>query len=240
MYELIIIGAGPAGLTAALYAARAGIKTIILENLTVGGQINLTETIENFPGFGPAISSQDLVNRLEQQIKSLGVEIVQQEAVNIASENDKKIIKTESDEFISQAVIIATGAGPKRLGIPGEDKFTGRGVSYCGVCDAPLFREKRVAVIGGGNSAIEEALHIIKFAKEITLIHRRDKFRADKVLLEQVLKSDKIRSLLDSVVLEIAGTKRVEAIKIKNVKTENNSELVCEGVFIFVGRTPHT
>lgn len=240
MYDLIIIGAGPAGLTAALYAGRSKLKTLVLENTMVGGQINLTETIENFPGFSPSINSQDLVARFKEQIKGFDIEIVEEGAVKIEQENDKKIIKAQTKEFISRAIIIATGAGPKRLGVPGEDNFIGRGVSYCGICDAPIFKEKIVCAVGGGNMAIEEALHIIKFAKEVILIHRRDKFRADKILVERLLKNSRIRTLLDTIVLEISGEDRVKTVTVKNVKTDKNTILSCQGVFIFAGRIPHT
>ena len=241
MHDLIIIGAGPSGLTAALYAGRAKLKTVVLERALIGGQINLTETIENFPGFSPSIKSEELVERLKEQIKIFDIEIIQEEVLKIELDGTtKKIIRTQDKEFISPAIIIATGAGPKRLGIPGEDNFTGKGVSYCGICDGPLFKEKRVCVIGGGNTALEEALHIIKFAKEVMIIHRRDKFRADKILVERLLKNNRIRPLLDTIVLEISGKTRVEAVTIKNIKTAENKILSCQGIFIFTGRTPHT
>jgi thioredoxin reductase (NADPH) len=244
MYDLIIIGGGPAGLTAALYAGRYRFKTLLLEKMGFGGQIVLSSTIENYPGFPGGISTQELIEKFRQQIDGLDIEIQMEEVLGIGALGDSAkplyCVRTRDKSYETKAVIIATGAMPKRLGIPGEDKLTGRGVSYCGTCDGPLFRDKDILVVGGGDRAIEEALFLTSYAKTVTLVHRRDKLRASRILEEKALTLPKLKFLLDSVIEEIAGEKRVEAVRIKNVKTNARNTLACQGVFIFAGIAANT
>lgn len=244
MHDVIIIGAGPAGLSAALYAARFRLKTLVLEKMVAGGQILLSERIENYPGFPGGIPTQDLIANMKKQIEELGVNIEIDEAVQLIPEKDAQghfyTVKCKSNSYSCRSVIIATGASPKKLNVKGEDRFIGRGVSYCGTCDGPLFRDKEVAVIGGGNTAIEEALFLTNYAAKVSIIHRRQQFRASKILEEKARANPKINFILDSVIEEIAGQDRVEAVAIRNVKTGAASNFSCQGVFIFVGIEPNT
>lgn len=244
MHDLIIIGAGPAGLTAGLYAARYRLKTLILEKLNPGGQILLSPSIENFPGFPGGISTQELTDRFKKQIDELGAKIGMEEVSGISVNPQLKTsaynVNTKDNSYPARAVIIATGAQPKRLGVEGETRLTGRGVSYCGTCDGPLFRNKEIVVIGGGDRAFEEALFLAGYAKKVTLIHRRQAFRASKILEEKARDNPKINFLLESVVEEISGKDKVEAVKVKNVKTGAENLLHCQGVFVFVGINPNT
>ncbi len=244
MHDLIIIGAGPAGLTASLYAGRYRLDTLVLEKLSIGGQIILSPTIENFPGFPGGISTQELIERIKKQTEELQIKILMEEVreINFSSQLGSCVynITTKEGSYQSRAVIIASGAQPKRLGIEGEEKLIGRGVSYCGTCDAPLFKNKDVVVIGGGDKAVEEALFLAGYASTVSIIHRRDKLRASKILEEKARANKKIRFLLDSVVEKIEGGSKVEAVKIKNVKTGSLSLFSCQGVFIFVGIMPYT
>lgn len=240
-YDLIIIGAGPAGLSAALYAARAGVKTLILDKGTAGGQISSTAVIENYPGY-ESLSGPRLIELMVNHAKKFGVELkelVEVVSINIQSKNRIKI-ETKSAEFEAKAIIIATGRREKKLGVKGEEELKGRGVSYCAVCDAPFFRSKDVVVVGGGNSALEEANYLTKFANSVTIIHRRDKFRAEKAVQQKVEGNQKIKFMLDSVVEEIVGTNAVEKLKIKNLKTGEVSEIKADGIFIYVGMIPNT
>jgi thioredoxin reductase (NADPH) len=244
-YDLIIIGAGPAGLTAALYAGRFRLKTLILEKMGVGGQIVLSSTIENYPGFPGGISTQELMERFKQQVDELGIEVLMEEVLEIAvhdsgSPKPSYQVRTKGKSWEARAVIIATGAVPKRLGIAGEERFIGKGVSYCGTCDGPLFRGKDILVIGAGDRALEEAIFLSGYAKTVAIVHRRDKVRASKILEEKAKASPKIRFLLDSVIEEIEGENRVERALIKNVKTNQLTFVECQGVFIFVGIIPDT
>lgn len=239
-YEIIIVGAGSAGLTAGLYTVRAGMKVLLLERTTCGGQILLTEVIENFPGFPQGIKGQELAQRLKVQAQDAGLEIVTEEAKEIRKVGNQYIIKTESREYSSYSIILACGAHPKRLGLPGEEKLTGRGVSYCATCDGPLFREREVIVVGGGNAAAEETLYLSKFASQITLVHRRDRLRADKVLQDRLRANPKIDFILNSQVLEIVGEEKVTGVVIKDVHTAKLRDIACQGVFIFAGLKPNT
>ena len=242
MYDLIIIGAGPAGLTAALFAGRYRLNTAILEKLSIGGQIISSPTIENFPGFPGGISTQELIERFKKQIEELGINIEIQEVIEVAPKLKNSIyeVRTVDKTYQGKSIIIATGAQPKKLGVEGEDKLIGRGVSYCGTCDGPLFKDKEIAVIGGGDRALEEAIFLSGYAKKVTLIHRRSELRASKILQEKMQQNKKINFILDSVVEEIKGQDKVEAVKIKNVKTNSSNLLSCQGIFIFVGIKPNT
>lgn len=244
MYDLIIVGAGPTGLTAGLYAARYGLNTLILEKLSPGGQIILSSVIENFPGFPGGISTQELVDKFKKQVDDLGVKIETEEVIEIASSFKLKTpiynLKTKNKAYETKCAIIATGAQPKKLGIKGEEEFIGRGVSYCGTCDGPLFKNKDIVVVGGGDRAIEEVIFLSNYAKEISLVHRRQELRASKILVEKARAIPKINFVLESVIEEIIGEGKIEAVKIKNVKTSASKILSCQGVFIFVGIQPNT
>ena len=239
-YELIIVGGGPAGLTAGLYASRARLNSMLMEKGMVGGQIANAEQIENYPGFPEGIGGFELGQLMEQQAKKYGLKILIAEATGIELQEQRKVIKTTKGNFTARAVIIANGSERIKLGIPGEDKFTGRGVSYCATCDGAFFREQPVAVVGGGNSAITEALHLTKFASKVMVIHRRDQLRATRILQEKAFSEPKIEFLWNSVVEEIEGEDFVERIKIRNVKTGEKSFLDVAGVFMSIGFKPDT
>ncbi|MBN1787460.1 MAG: FAD-dependent oxidoreductase [Sedimentisphaerales bacterium] len=248
IYDSIIIGAGPAGLAAALYNARDRFKTLILEKFYPGGQIINTDRIENFPGF-ESIAGADLVEKMKAQAENFGAELkVSQEVKSLEKLPDGNIrINCAKENFTARSVIIACGSDYRKLGIPGEEEFrnAGAGVSYCGTCDGPFFKGKTVVAIGGGNTAIEEALHVAKFAAQLTLVHRRQEFRATKVLTEELMQKvnephSNIKLKLDNIPLAIGGSTKVENIKLKNVKTNKEEQLPCDGVFIFVGMIPNT
>jgi thioredoxin reductase (NADPH) len=244
MRDLVIIGAGPAGLTAGLYAGRFRLDTIIYEKIACGGQIILSPTIENYPGFPEGISTFELVERFKKQVEGLGVTIESQEVIKIEPQQNsgQKFFRLESSgaSLEAKSIIVASGAEPKRLGVEGEDKFIGRGVSYCGTCDGPLFKNKDIAVIGGGDRALEEAIFLSSYAAKVYLIHRRDALRGSKILEERARTNRKIIFTLDSVVEKILGQERVEAVKIKNLKNNAQSEIMCQGVFVFAGVRPNT
>jgi thioredoxin reductase (NADPH) len=244
MHDLIIIGAGPAGLTAGLYTGRYRLNTLILEEMSPGGQIIFSPTIENFPGFPGGISTQELVERFKKQIDELGINIEIEEVQEIVSVPNSKIpiynIKTKDKTRETKSIIIASGAQPKKLDIEGEARLIGRGVSYCATCDGPLFRDKEIVVVGGGDRAIEEAIFLSSYARRVFLTHRRSQLRASRILIEKAKIDPKIDFVLDSTVEEIVGSDKVEAVKIKNVKTNSLSVLSCQGVFIFVGIKPNT
>jgi len=241
IYDLIIIGAGPAGLTAAIYAQRARLNTVVLEKLTPGGQILLSEKIENYPGFPEVISAQKLMKQVQKQAENLGTKLKYEEARSIALEDEKKIIHTSGGKkYKTLAVIIATGAETRRLGIEREKEFIGRGISYCATCDAPFFRNQQVAVVGGGNMALQEALYLSKFAEKIYLVHRRGMLRGEKILQERITKNPKIEIIWRSVVDQIYGGEKIKGVKLKNLKTKKTHNLPCSGLFIFVGLKPNT
>ncbi len=241
VYDLIIIGAGPAGLTAAIYAQRARLNTVVLEKLTPGGQILLSEKIENYPGFPEVISAQKLMKQVQKQAENLGTKLKHEEARSIALEDEEKIIHTSGGKkYKTLAVIIATGAETRRLGIEREKEFIGRGISYCATCDAPFFRNQQVAVVGGGNMALQEALYLSKFAEKIYLVHRRGMLRGEKILQERITKNPKIEIIWRSVVDQIYGGEKIKGVKLKNLKTKKTHNLPCSGLFISVGLKPNT
>ncbi|MBU2034444.1 MAG: thioredoxin-disulfide reductase [Candidatus Omnitrophica bacterium] len=240
MYDLIIIGAGPAGLTAGLYCGRYKLNTLILEKVSCGGQIVLSSGIENFPGFPGGISTQELIERFKKQVDLLGVNIVSEEVSAIEKGSGNYLVRTESNIYPVKTIIIACGALPQRLGVKGEEVLIGRGVSYCATCDGPLFKNKEIVVVGGGDKALEEAIFLTKYAKKVTIIHRRKEFRAAGVLQDKAKNNHGIEFIMDTVVEEISGENKVEKIKIKDIIKNTKSELACQGVFIFAGITPGT
>ncbi len=239
-YEIIIIGGGPAGITAGIYAARSKLRTLIIETGLVGGQMTTTDLIENFPGFPNGITGGELSSLMEEQARRFGVEIVSAEAVNIILEKDLKIVKTYESDYKAEAVIISTGTEWRKLGIPGEDEFIGRGVSFCATCDAAFFKDSPIIVVGGGDSALTEALYLTKFASEVTIVHRRDSLRATKLYQERAFSNPKIKFLWNSVLEEIKGDKTVKSAIIRNVKTNEIKEHPVDGIFLFIGRIPRT
>lgn len=241
LFDLIIIGGGPAGLAAGLYGSRAGLNTLILEKRSPGGQILVTELIENYPGFPEGISGLELAGKMEKQTRRFGLQIKTIEVVSLILQNNQKQIITESHEKLEgKTIIIATGASPAQLGVPGEEKLKGRGVSYCATCDGALFRDKEVAVVGGGDSAIEEAIFLTKFAGRVNVIHRRDKLRAVKALRDRALSNPKITFIWDSHLVKILGEEKVKSIVVRNKKTQKETTLPAEGVFLYVGTQPNT
>ena len=243
MYDLIIVGGGPAGLAAGIYAVRFGLNTVILEKSEISGQIALADVVENYPGF-PAISGLELMEKYKSHAQEVGVETKITEVLSIHDEGEKKIVSTDSGKLESKAVIIATGANPKQLNVPGEKEFISKGVSYCAICDGPFFKNKTVVVVGGGNSAITDALLLSKIARKVYLIHRRDKLRAVKILQDRALKAPNIEFIFNACILEIIGSsegiRRVERVALKDLKTGEQRELATDGVFIYVGIHPNT
>jgi len=248
LYDCIIVGAGPAGLASALYSARDRFKTLVLEKFMPGGQINNTDRIENYPGI-PKIDGPGLIEQMQKQAVSFGAEIkLASQVTSLTKLDDGNIeVACGDKKYTSRVVILSPGSDYRKLGAPGEEEFrnAGAGVSYCGTCDAPFFKGKKVLAVGGGNTAIEEALHLAKFAAEVTLVHRRDEFRAAKVLTEELLEAvdqpdSNVKVKYDTVVTSINGQGKVESATLKNVKTETEEEFTCDGVFIFIGMVPNT
>ncbi|MBP8638244.1 MAG: thioredoxin-disulfide reductase [Dictyoglomi bacterium] len=239
--ELIIVGGGPAGLTSAIYSARALIDTLVIEKMLPGGQPVLTTFIENYPGFPEGISGPELAERLESQAGKFGAKIITSRPVlNISRKEEGFEIKTEMESFLGKAVIVATGTSPRKLNVPGEEEFTGRGVSYCAVCDGAFYRDRVVAVVGGGDSAMDESIYLTRFASKVFVIHRRNQLRAEKILQERAFSNPKISFIWDTVVQSIEGDRKVELLKLKNVKTGEISELKVDGIFVYIGSTPNS
>lgn len=239
-YDVIIIGGGPAALSAAIYTCRALLKTVILEKRYVGGQLLGTELIENYPGFPDVISGVDLTQRMEAQAKRFGLEIKYEEVSKLELIDGLKIVTTDTDKYASHMVILASGADPKKLGIPGEEEFYGRGVSYCATCDGAFFRNKDVAVVGGGDSALTEAIFLTKYARTVQIIHRRDAFRATKIYQDEAFSNQKINVIFNTLIESIYGKEKVEGIITQSVLTKEKKSIACNGVFIFVGSVPNT
>ncbi|MCM8795671.1 MAG: thioredoxin-disulfide reductase [Candidatus Omnitrophica bacterium] len=244
VYDTVIIGAGPAGLTAGIYAARFGLQALILEKLAVGGQIILSSTIENYPGFPGGISTFELMDKFKTQVEQLNIKIEEKQVrgIEVEEKSNSRVYRLQlPDTYLqTKTVIVASGAQPKKLGIKGEDEFIGKGVSYCGTCDAPFFRDKEIVVVGGGDRAIEEAIFLSHYARKVTIVHRRNELRAAKILIKKTQNNPKINFVFDSVVEEIQGENNVRSVLIKNVKTNSQTTLSCAGVFIFVGIQPNT
>ena len=239
-YDVVIIGAGPAGLAAALYTGRARLNTIVLEKAIPGGQILLTDWIENYPGFPDGIAPFDLIEKFRSQVLKFGATFMTDEAKDIRREGEFWLILGSKARYPTRAVIVATGAAYKRLGLPNEGRLIGRGVSYCATCDGAFFRERDIAVVGGGDTALMEAIFLTKFAKKVALIHRRDRFRGTKIIQERVLANPKIKVYWDSVIEAIDGGDNVAGIVLRNVKNDTRTTLPVEGLFVSIGMDPNT
>jgi thioredoxin reductase (NADPH) len=241
IYDAIIIGGGPAGLTAGIYLCRARMNTLLIEKAMPGGQAILTEIIENYPGFPHGITGPELMQKMEEQTVRFGLEMEYGEVEEVKIKEDKvKIVKIKNKEYRTLTIVLASGAEASKLSVPGEEELRGRGVSYCATCDAPFFKDQKIVVVGGGDTAIEEALYLTKFVREVTIIHRRDRLRATKILQERVFANKKINFAWDSVVTKILGKEKVEGILIQNKKTGEEKKISCQGVFVFVGNIPNS
>jgi thioredoxin reductase (NADPH) len=238
--DVLILGAGPAGLSAAVYTGRALLDTLILERAAPGGQILLTDFIENYPGFPEGIEPFKLTENFRKQAERFGAKIAVDEVSEIRPKDDLWIVEGRNQEYPAKTVIIATGAYFRKLGIKGEGKYTGKGVSYCATCDAFFFKDKVVAVVGGGNWALTEALLLTKFARKVKVIHRRDQFRAEKILRERTIEHEKIDVVWNTVIEEVVGQDVLERLRIKNVKTGESSYLELDGLFVSIGTVPNS
>jgi thioredoxin reductase (NADPH) len=238
--DLIILGSGPAGLSAALYAARAHLHPLVITGMVLHGQASTTNLIENYPGFPEGVGGTELGQLFQTQAERFGADIVMDHATSVDLSSNPIKIESYGKEYESQCLIIATGATPKKLGVPGEKEFTGRGVSYCGTCDGWFFKDKDIIVVGGGDSALEEGLFLTRFANTVTIVHRRDELRAGAILRKRAFEHPKIKFIWDSIVTEILGSDAVNAVKLKNVKTDEEEFMKIDGVFIFIGHTPNS
>lgn len=239
-FDCLIVGGGPAGLSAAIYTGRAELKTLVLERLYLGGQLALTHEVANYPGFPEVIAGPDLIERMAKQAGQFGPEFRTEEVRDVEVDGDHKIVTTNENEYRTLALILSTGADPRQLEVPGEKELRGRGVSYCGTCDGPFFRGKPIVCVGGGDAALKEALFLTKFASEVTMVHRRQEFRGEKIYETQARQHPKITLVLDTVVERINGDDHVEGVDVRNVKTDQTDTVSCGGVFIFVGSEPNT
>jgi thioredoxin reductase (NADPH) len=241
-YDLVVIGAGPAGLTAAIYGARSGLSVLVLERSAPGGQAATTDLIENYPGFPEGVYGPELTEAMQKQAGTFGATFKSIENVTgIEKKDHDYIVKIgDAQQYAAKAVIVASGADPVKLGVSGEDTLVGKGVSYCAVCDGAFFKGAEVAVVGGGNSAVEEAIYLTRYAKKVYLIHRRNRFRADKILVDRALAHPQIEAVMESVVESIVGEKAVTGVKVKNVSTGQTRTLPIEGIFIYAGYRPNT
>ncbi len=238
IYDMVIVGGGPGGYTAALYAARAGLKVVILEKLSVGGQMALTHQIDNYPGFTDGIDGFTLGMNMQQQAQRFGAETVYAEVMGLELASKPKVVHTSEGAFLGRTVVLSTGAGPRPLGVPGEQELTGRGVHYCAACDGMFYRGKTVAVVGGGNSAAADALVLSRIAKKVILIHRRDSLRATKIYHEPLQQAENVEFMWNSTVSGLLHDGKFNGLRVKNVRSGEESEIECDGVFISVGRQP--
>ena len=239
-YEVIILGGGPAGLTAGLYTSRARLHTLLIENALFGGQMTTTEMIDNYPGFPQGVTGDELSRLMEEQAKRFGMETISGEVMEVKLNRDQKIVRTHESTLLGDTIIICTGTEYRKLGVPGEKEYAGKGVSYCATCDAAFFKDSEIFVVGGGDSALTEALFLTKFVKGLTIVHRRDALRATKIYQERAMANPKIKFLWNSVIQEIKGDQVARAVLVKNVKTGELKDFNTEGVFLFVGLTPRT
>ena len=240
MHKLVILGSGPAGLTAAIYAARADLAPVVIAGRTAGGQLMLTSEVENFPGFPEGILGPELMNRMRAQAERFGAIFVDEDAVSVNFRQRPFKIESETQSFEAEAVIVATGASARWLGLPSEARLIGHGVSSCATCDGFFFRNKEVVVVGGGDTALEEALFLTKFATRVTVVHRRDQLRASKIMQDRAFKNEKIQFVWNSVVTEVLGDDHVEGVRLQNVQTGEETILKTDGLFVAIGYTPNT
>ncbi|MBP6177730.1 MAG: thioredoxin-disulfide reductase [Anaerolineales bacterium] len=238
--KVLVLGAGPAGLSAALYAARADLEPVVLTGMQLGGQAALTHTIENYPGFPEGVGGAQLGELFQKQAEHFGAKVEYDMAHEVDLSQRPFKVMTDNGEYKADTLILSTGANPTHLNVPGEVELTGRGVSYCATCDGWFFKDKKVAIVGGGDSAFEEALFITRYASSVTLIHRRDEFRASQLLQKRAKEHPKMNFILDTVVTEVVGTDKVDTLKLKNVKTGEESTFDVDGLFIFIGHIPNS
>lgn len=239
-YDVVIIGGGGAGLTAAIYTSRANLKTLLFEKLTPGGQIALTDIVENYPGFPDGVTGTEISMRMEEQAKKYGTEVQYEEILSIAKHNGEFTLKASKANFTAKTIILAPGAAFRTLGVPGEKELTGRGVSYCATCDGAFFKNKEIIVVGGGDSALQEGIFLTRFVNQLSVVHRRDKLRASPILQDRAKENPKIRFVWDTVVSRIEGDKKVEGVSFKNLLTNQETHFKTDGVFIFIGHNPAT
>jgi len=239
--DVLIVGGGGAGLTAALYASRANLKTHLFEKITPGGQIFLTDVVENYPGFPEGITGPEISDRMLEQAKKYGTEVIFEEVAGLEETPSKTFkVKTSNKEYEGKSIILTAGAAFRKLGVPGETQLTGKGVSYCATCDGAFFKRKQVLVVGGGDSALQEGLFVTRFADQVTIVHRRDKLRASPILQDRAKTNPKIDYVWNTVVTSIVGEKKVEAVKLQNVSTKEETLRKTDGIFIFIGHDPST
>ena len=240
IYDMVILGGGPGGYTAALYAARAGLDTVVLERLSAGGQMALTSEIDNYPGFPEGIDGFELGMKFQEQAEKFGAKTEYAEVRGLELRSDPKVLHTSEGDFFARTVVIATGAGPRKLGLPDEERLTGRGVHYCAHCDGMFYRGKTVAIVGGGNSAAAEALYLSRVAKRVILIHRRDSLRATKIYHEPLKNLSNLEFYWNSAVTELIGDERLRAVRVKNLLSGEEEELQIDALFVSIGRKPAT
>ena len=238
--DLIIIGGGPAGYTAALYAARANLEPVVIEGFQWGGQLMITSDVENYPGYAEGVLGPEMMKDFRRQAERFGAEFVSDDVTRVDFSEQPFRIWVGEEEYRSEAVIIATGADARKLGLPSEQRLQARGVSYCAVCDAAFFREKEIVVVGGGDSAMEEAIFLTKFADKVTLVHRREEFRASQIMEDRARANDKIEFVTNAVVEEVLGENSVTGVTIRDVNTEETTELPADGLFVAIGHDPNT
>jgi thioredoxin reductase (NADPH) len=239
--ELIIIGGGPAGYTAALYAARANLNPLVIEGISFGGQLMITSDVENYPGYAEGVLGPEMMRDFRAQAERFGAEFITDDVSRVDFSQRPFRVYVDEKEYLAEAVIVATGANARQLGLPSEQQFQGRGVSYCAVCDAAFFREKRVVVVGGGDSAMEEATFLAKFASKVTIVHRRDDFRASPIMVDRARANDKIEFVTNAVVEEVLGDgMRVTGVRLRDLRTDETTELETDGLFVAIGHDPST
>jgi thioredoxin reductase (NADPH) len=239
-YKVLILGGGPTGLSAALYAARADLEPLVLTGMQLGGQVAITHIVENYPGFPNGVGGPELVDLFQRQAEKFGATLEFDTAVEVDFTQKPYRVKGYSAEYLADTVIIATGATPRTLDIPGEEEFTGRGVSYCGTCDGWFFKDKEVVVVGGGDSAMEEGTFLTRYASKVTVVHRRDSLRAGTILQKRAFDNPKMEFIWDTTIKKIEGNGAVQTLELENTKTQESSTFSTDGVFIFIGHTPNT
>jgi thioredoxin reductase (NADPH) len=238
--KVIIIGGGPAGYTAALYAARADLEPLVIEGVTFGGQLMITSDVENYPGFRDGILGPELMIQFREQAERFGAEYLTDDVTHVDFSESPFRVSVGDDEYLAETVIIATGATARQLGLPSERSLQGKGVTYCAVCDAAFYREKEVIVAGGGDSAMEEAIFLTKFVDKVTIVHRRDEFRASNIMLDRARANEKIEWLTSSVIEEVIGEQKMTGVRVRNTRTDEVSELPADGLFVAIGHDPNT